>query len=143
MGRIPQNTYIYKDLLHKETSFQLRNKGRFYTTIKTQKLSESKVCIIYLSSSTLEWKKFSNLTFGRQLAGTTPVPFVTFSSSSLLCRSCLEHVRTVQLTDDFQHHQSKRKRRSKSQVPSKPFKKTFLTNIHLDLIVLNNFNQTR
>ena len=36
MGRIPQNTYIYEDLPHKETSSQSRNKSRFYTTIKTQ-----------------------------------------------------------------------------------------------------------
>ena len=36
IGRIPQNTYIYEDLLYKETSSSPRNKGRFYTTIKTQ-----------------------------------------------------------------------------------------------------------
>lgn len=35
MGRIPQNTYIYKDLPHKATSSYPRNEGRFYTTIKT------------------------------------------------------------------------------------------------------------
>ena len=38
MGRISQNTCIYEDLPHKETSSLLRNKSRFYTTIKTQKL---------------------------------------------------------------------------------------------------------
>ena len=50
-------------------------------------------------------KKFSNLTFGGYLAGTTSVIFVKFSSISVLCRFCLEHMRTIQLTDGFQHHQ--------------------------------------
>ena len=36
MERIPQNTCINEDLPHKETSLPLRNKGQFYTTIKTQ-----------------------------------------------------------------------------------------------------------
>ena len=34
------------------------------------------------------------------MAGTTPIFFVRFSSS-LLCRSCLGHVRIVRFTDDF------------------------------------------
>ena len=36
MGRIPQNTCVYKDLPHKETSSSARNEGYFHTTIKTQ-----------------------------------------------------------------------------------------------------------
>ena len=71
---------------------------------KNPKPSENKVHIIYLSAGTLELWKFSNLTFGGSLASTTLVLSVRFSSS-LLCRFCLEHVKTVQLTDNFQHHQ--------------------------------------
>ena len=41
-GKILHNTYIYKDLSHKETSFYLRNKSRFYTTIKTQSLQNTR-----------------------------------------------------------------------------------------------------
>ena len=40
------------------------------------------------------------VTFEGYLAGTTLVFFVRFSSS-LLCRSCLGHMTTVRLTDDF------------------------------------------
>ena len=36
MGRISQNTCIYEDLPHKETSSLPRDEGRFYTTIKIQ-----------------------------------------------------------------------------------------------------------
>ena len=67
---------------------------------KNPKPSEIKVRIIYPNSGTLELWKFSNFTFEGYLAGTTPVLFVRFSSS-LLCRSCLGHVRTVRLTNNF------------------------------------------
>ena len=42
----------------------------------------------------------SNLAFGGYLAGTTPILSIGFSLF-LFHRFCLEHVRTVQLTDDF------------------------------------------
>ena len=71
---------------------------------KNPKPSEIKVCIIFPSSGTLELWKFSNLTFGGYLAGITLILSVR-SSSSLLRRFCLEHVRIVWLTDDFWHHQ--------------------------------------
>lgn len=54
MGRIPQNTYIYLDLPHKETSSYPRNRSQFYTTIKNPKPSENTVRIIYPNSGTLE-----------------------------------------------------------------------------------------
>ena len=56
------------------------------------------------SSSTLELWKFSNLTFGGYLTGTTPVLSTRFSL--FLFRRCyLEHVRIMWLTDDFWHYQ--------------------------------------
>ena len=42
MERIPQNTCINEDLPHKETPLPLRNKCRFYTTIKTQNPQKSR-----------------------------------------------------------------------------------------------------
>ena len=75
-----------------------------YFTIRTPKLSQTKVRIISPSSNTLELWTFSNLTFRGYLVGTT-LEFSVRFSSSLLRRSCLEHVRTMQLTDDFRHNQ--------------------------------------
>ena len=104
--RIPQNTCIYENLPHKEMPSSPRNKGQFHTIIRNPKPSEIKVRIIYPNSNTLKLWKFSNLTFGGCLAGTTLVLSVrSSSSSSLLRKFCLEHVGTGQLTDDFWHHQ--------------------------------------
>ena len=47
MGRISQNMYIYEDLPHKEKSSWPRNKGWFYTNIKTKNPQKAKVRIIY------------------------------------------------------------------------------------------------
>ena len=71
--RIPQNMSINKDLPHKERPFLPRNECQLYTTIKTPKPSQTKIRIISPNSGTLELCKFSNLTFGGSLAGTTPV----------------------------------------------------------------------
>ena len=38
------------------------------------------------------------------MADTTPILSIRFSSISVLCRFCLEHVRTMQLIDDFRHY---------------------------------------
>ena len=57
-----------------------RNGCQPYATIKTPKPSLIKVRIISPSSCTLELWKFSNLTFGGYLAGTTSVLFVGSSS---------------------------------------------------------------
>ena len=102
--RIPPITCIYEDLPYKERPSPLRNECQLYAIIKTSKLSQTKVRIIYLSSVILELWKFFNLTFRGYLAGTTPV-LSTRSSLFLFCRFCLEYVRTVRLTDDFWHHQ--------------------------------------
>ena len=102
--RIPPITCIYEDLSYKERPSPPRNDCQLYATIKTPKPSQTKVRIIYPSSGTLEWWTFSNLTFGGYLAGITPILSVRFSSS-LLRRSCLKHVSTVQLTNNFRHHQ--------------------------------------
>ena len=104
MKKILQNTCIYENLSHKEMPYSPRNKCRFHATIKNLKPSEIKVRIIYHSFGTLELWKFSNLTFGGYLVGTTPV-FSVRSSSSLLCRFCSEHATTVQFIDDFWQHQ--------------------------------------
>ena len=89
---------------HKETSSCPRNRSRFYTTIKNPpKPSKNKVCIIYPNCSTLKLWKFSNLIFGRYLAGIIPI-LSTRSSLFLFHKCCLEHARTVWLTDDFWHH---------------------------------------
>ena len=80
-----------------------KKRCQLYTTIKTPKPLQTKVRIIYPSSSTLELWKFSNLTFGRYLVGTTPI-LSTRSSLFMFRRCCLEHLRTVQFTDDFWHH---------------------------------------
>ena len=101
--RIPQSTCINEDLPYKERPSPPRNKCQLYSTIKTPKPSQIKVRIYYPSSGTLELWEFSNLTFGGYLAGTTLVLSVRLSFS-LLHRFCLEHVRIVWLTDDFQHH---------------------------------------
>jgi len=45
---------INDDLPYKERPSYARNESRFYTTIKTQRLSENKVHIIHPSSGTLE-----------------------------------------------------------------------------------------
>ena len=72
------------DLLHKETPSYARNRGQFYTTIKTQRLSKHKVCIIHPISSTLElWKVFwLNLRriFGRYHTGNLLGFFFVFVS---------------------------------------------------------------
>ena len=101
--KIPQDTCINEDLPYKERSSPSRNECQLYFTIKTLKLSQAKVRIIYSSSGTLELWKFSNLTFGGYLVGTTLVLFVR-SSFFLFHRFYLEHVRIVRLTDDFWHH---------------------------------------
>ena len=80
------------------------NESHLYSTIKTPKPSQLKVCIIYPSSGTLELWKFSNLTFERYLAGITPILSVRYSLF-LFCKVCLEYMRTVWLTDDFWYHQ--------------------------------------
>ena len=106
--RIPQSMCINKDLPYKERSSLLRNKGQLYTTIKTSKPSQIKVRIIYPSSGTLELWKFSNLTIGGYLVGTTPVHFARsslFLFLFLFRRFCLHHMRTVQLTNNFWYHQ--------------------------------------
>ena len=56
------------------------------------------------SFGTLGLCKFSNLIFGEYLACATLV-LSTRSSSFLFRRCCLEHVRTVWLTNNFRHHQ--------------------------------------
>ena len=101
--RTLQDTWINEDLPHKERTSPPRNECQLYTTIKTPKPSQIKVRIIYSSSGTLELWEFSNLTFGRYLAGTTPILFAS-SSLFLSHRFCLEHMRTVWLTNDFWHH---------------------------------------
>ena len=103
--RILQDTRINEDLPYKEIPFPPRNGCQLYATIKTPKPSEIKIRIIYPSSDILKLGKFSDLTFGGNFAGTISVLSVG-SSPSLLCKSCLEHVRTMQLTDDFRHHKS-------------------------------------
>ena len=73
-------------------------------TIKAPKPSDTKVHIIYPISGTLELWKFFNLTFRGYLADTTVVLSARFSLF-LFRRFCLEHVRTMWLTNDFWHHQ--------------------------------------
>ena len=81
-----------------------RNECQLYATIKTPKPSQIKLRIIYPSFGTLELWKFSNLTFGWYLAYT--IPILSARSSLFLFRKfCLEHVRTIWLTNDFWHHQ--------------------------------------
>ena len=64
---------INKDLPYKEIPSYVRNRGQFYTTIKTQRLLKNKVRIIHPYSGTLElWKVFwLNLqrVFGRYHTG--------------------------------------------------------------------------
>ena len=45
---------INKDLPYKEIPSYVRNRGQFYTTIKTQRLLKNKVRIIHPYSGTLE-----------------------------------------------------------------------------------------
>ena len=52
--RVPQDTCINEDPPYKEKSSLPRNKCQLYATIKTLKPSQTKVCIIYLSSGILE-----------------------------------------------------------------------------------------
>ena len=95
--------FINEDLPYKEKPSSPRNGCQLYATIKTPKPSQIKVRIMYSISGILELWKFSNLTFGGYLAGTTPV----LSARSLLFlfrRFCLEHVRTVWLIENFWHH---------------------------------------
>ena len=87
-----------KDLLHQETNVSSM------LTIKAPKPSDTKVHIIYPISGTLELWKFFNLTFRGYLAGTTLVLSARFSLF-LFHSFCLEHVRTMWLTNDFWHHQ--------------------------------------
>ena len=98
--RIPQDTCIND----KERPSLPRNECQLYTNIKTPKPSQTMVHTIYPNSGTLELWKFSNLTFGEYLADSIPV-LSAMSSLFLFCKFCLEHVRTVRLTDDFWHHQ--------------------------------------
>ena len=101
---IAQDMCIYKDLPYKERPSLPRNKCQLYITIKAPKLSHTKVHIIYPSPGTLKLWKFINLTFERYLANTIPVLFAR-SSLFLFRRFCLEHERTMWLTNDFWHHQ--------------------------------------
>ena len=52
--RILRDTCINEDLSYRERPFLPRNECQLYTTIKTPKLSQTKVRIIYPSSGTLE-----------------------------------------------------------------------------------------
>ena len=91
---------INEDLPYKERSSLLRYESQLYTAIKTPKPLRINVHIIYSSSNTLELWKFSNLTFGEYLIGTTPV-LSARSPLFLFRKFCLKHVKTVLLTDDF------------------------------------------
>ena len=102
--RIPQDTCIYENLPYKERPSPPRNECQLYATIKAPKPSDTKVHIIYPISGTLELWKFFNLTFRGYLADTTLVLSARFSLF-LFRRFCLEHVRTMWLTNDFWHHQ--------------------------------------
>ena len=102
--RIPQDTCINEDLPYKERSSLPRNECQLYVAIKTPRPSQTKVCIIYPNSSTLELWKFSNLTFKGYLTGIILVLSVR-SSLFLFHRFCLEHVRIMRLTNNFWHHQ--------------------------------------
>ena len=104
MVRIPLNTCIYEDLLHNETPSPPRKSRSVLHYYKNPKPLEIKVCRIYPNFGTLKLWTFSNLTFRGYLAGTTSILSVRFPSS-LFCRFCLEHVRTVQLPDDCRYHQ--------------------------------------
>ena len=88
---------IYKDLPHKERPSSPRNECQFYTTIKTPKLSQTKVGIIDPSSNTLELWKFSNLTFKGYLVSTTPV-FFARSSLFLCCAGVVSSTWAMVLT---------------------------------------------
>ena len=102
--RIPRDMCINEELTYNERSSPPRNKCQLYATMKIPRPSQTKVRIIYLSSSILELWKFSNLTFGGYLADTTPV-LSARSSLFLFRRFRLEHVKIVRLTNDFWHHQ--------------------------------------
>ena len=91
--------YLWESFLHGNIFFTKKQRSVLYY-YKNPKPSEIKIHTIYPNSGTLGLWKFSNLTFEEYLAGTTPVLSVR-SSSSLLCRSCVRHVRTVWLIDDF------------------------------------------
>ena len=90
--------YLWESSLQGNIFFTKKQRSilHFY---KNPKPSEIKVCTIYPSSSTLGLWKFSNLTFEGYLASTTSV--LSMRSSSLLCKSCLGHMRTVRFTVDF------------------------------------------
>ena len=70
--------HINRDLLHKDKTCNASKGVQFYATIKTQRLSESKVRIIDPSSGTLKLRKDSNLTFRGYLAVTTPMSSVRY-----------------------------------------------------------------
>ena len=84
--RILQDIHINKDLPHKEKPSPPRNECQLYTTIKTPKPSQTEVHLIYPNSDTLELWKFSNLTFGGYLAGTT---LILSWSLLFLCCTCI------------------------------------------------------
>ena len=96
--RIPRDTYIYEDLPHKETSSSPRKQRSILHYYKNPKPKEIKVRIIYPNSCTLELWTLFNLTFKGYLASTAPILSLRFSS--LLCKFFLEHMKTMQLTDD-------------------------------------------
>ena len=102
--KIPQNICIMRIFPTRKKPSLPRNKCQLYATIKTSKPSQTKVCIIYPNSGTLESWKFFNLTIGGYWASTTPV-LSTRSFLFLFHRFYLEHVRTVWLTDEFWRHQ--------------------------------------
>ena len=97
--RILEYTHINRDLLHKEKTCDTSKGVRFYATIKTQRLSKSKVRIIDPSFGTLKLRKDSNLTFGGYLAGTTPVSSVR--SFLFVVQVLLRACKAVWLIDDF------------------------------------------
>ena len=95
MVRIPWNTCIYEDLPHKETPSPPRKPRSVLHYYKNPKAPETNVRIIYPSSSTLKWWKFSNLTFGGSLADTIPVlsvGFFSFFVVQVLSRACEDSV---------------------------------------------------
>ena len=68
------------------------------------------------------------------MAGTTPVLFAR-SFLFLFRRFCLEHVRTVRLTNDFWHHLKLKKKKKKKEEVARPF---FLGQSALFLIIKYN-----
>ena len=103
MRIISQNMCIYEDLPPQGNIFFAKKQKSILHYYKNSKPSENKVRIIYPNSGILELQKFSNLTFGGDLVGTTPVLSARFPFY-LLHRFCFEYVKIVRLTDDLRHY---------------------------------------